>query len=167
MNGSKASYLHGMKQYPRVYIVDARVRRAGNAIALSPLALTISVGFLSLAGLTYKPVTPSALLVACFLAGLWALLLASPAHRRVVLHEDAIEVSGWFSARKLNRSEILGRRMEGTDPRNARGGAHIVIVPVDGAVRVLRLPSYLHVDKDFQSWMDGIPKVTKDESSKS
>lgn len=86
----------GPKQYPRVYFVEARMRRAGNAIALSPLAIMISVGFLSRAGLTYKPVTPSALLVMCFLAGLWALLLASPAHRRVVLHEDAIEVLGWF-----------------------------------------------------------------------
>jgi hypothetical protein len=155
----------GTKQYPRVYFVEARMRRAGNAIALSPLAIMISVGFLSLAGLTYKPDTPYTFLVTCFLTGLWALLLASPAHRRVVLHEDAIEVLGWFSTRKLNRSEILGRRMEGT--RSVQGVAHYEIVPVDRAVKVLRLPSSLNVDKDFQSWMDGIPKVTKDESSKS
>jgi hypothetical protein len=155
----------GTKQYPRVYFVEARVRHAGNAIALSPLALIISVGFLSLAGLTYKAVTPSALLVMCFLAGLWALLLASPAHRRVVLHEDGIEVLGWFSARKFNRGEILGRRMEGT--RSVYGVAHYVIVPVDKAARVLRLPSCLHVDEDFRSWMDGIPKVTKNGSAKS
>jgi hypothetical protein len=50
----------GTEQYPRVYLVEARVRRDGNAIALSPLAIIISVGFLSLAGLTYKAVTPSA-----------------------------------------------------------------------------------------------------------
>jgi hypothetical protein len=49
----------GTEQYPRVYLVEARVRRDGNAIALSPLAIIISVGFLSLAGLTYKAVTPS------------------------------------------------------------------------------------------------------------
>jgi len=150
------------KQYPRVYIVDARVRRAFLAIALAPLALTISVGFLSLAGLTYKPVALYALVVACFFAGLWAVLLASPSRRRVVLHEDAIEVLGWFSARKLNRSEILGRRRGGTDPRNAHGGAHIVIVPTDKAIRVLRLPSSLKVDKDFQSWMDGIPEANEE-----
>jgi hypothetical protein len=155
----------GTEQYPRVYIVDARVRRAGNAIALSPLALTISVGFLSLAGLTYKPVTPSALLVMGLVAGLWALLLASPAHRRVVLHEDGIEVLGWFSVRKLNRSEILGRRMEGT--RSVYGGAHCVIVPVDKAVKVLRLPTHLNEDKDFRAWMDGIANLTKGGSAKS
>ena len=68
----------GTKQYPRVYIVEARVRRAGNAIALSPLALIISVGFLRLAGLTYKAVTSSALLVMCFLGGLWHSSLLAP-----------------------------------------------------------------------------------------
>jgi len=150
----------GTKQYPRVYLVDARARRAANAIALSPLALIISVGFLSLAGLTYKPVTPVALLVMCFLAGLWALLLASHAHRRVVLHEDAIEVLGWFSARKLNRSEILGRRMAGG--QSVYGPAHYVIVPVGKTASVLSLPSRLHVDKDFRSWMDGITKIAQD-----
>jgi hypothetical protein len=152
----------GAKQYPRVYLVEAQVRRAGNAVALSPLAVVISVGFLSLAGLTNKPVTPVALLVMCFLGGLWAFLLARPAHRRVVLHEDAIEVVGWFSARKLNRGEILGRRMEGG--QSVYGPAHYVIVPVDTAARVLRFPSRLHVDEEFRSWMDGIPKVAKDGS---
>jgi hypothetical protein len=155
----------GTKQCPRVYVVDARDRRAFNAIALSPLALIISVGFLSLAGLTYKPVTPSALLVMCFLGGLWALLLASPAHRRVVLDEEGIEVLGWFSARKLKRSEILGRRME--RPGGPYGVEHYVIVPMDKAVRVLRLPPHLNVDKDFQSWMESFPKIAKGRGAKS
>jgi hypothetical protein len=154
-----------MKPYPLVYSVGARFRRASNAIALSPLALAISVGFLSLAGLTYKSVAPSALLMMSFFSGLWAVVLASPAHRRVVLHEDAIEVIGWFSARKLNRSEILGRRMEGT--QSAYGPPHYVIVPMDEAVRVLGLPSRLRVDNDFRWWMDGIPKVPKDRGANS
>jgi hypothetical protein len=87
------------------------------------------------------------------------IFLSSPTHRRVVLREDEIEVLGWFSARKLNRSEILGRRIEGT--RSVYGVAHHVIVPVDKAVRVLRLPFNLDVDKDFRAWMDGIPELTK------
>src|SRR5580658_9383970 len=91
--------------------------------------------------------------------GLWALLLSSPTHRRVVLREDAIEVLGWFSTRKLNRNEILGRRIEGT--QSVYGVAHFVIVPVDKTAGVLRLPSNLNVDKDFRAWMDGIPKITK------
>jgi hypothetical protein len=148
-----------MKAYPFVYSVDARFRRVANAIALSPLALIISVSFLSLGGLTYKPITPPALVVMSFFAGLWALVLASPAHRRVVLREDTIEILGWFSTRKLKRSEILGRRMEGMD--SPYGGSHYVIVPVDKTLRVLRLPSRLNVDKDFQSWIDRIPKVAK------
>jgi hypothetical protein len=147
------------KQYPLAYSVDARTRSAVDAVAMAPFAVIISVGFLSLAGLTYKPVTPPAVFVMCFLAGLWALLLASRAHRRVVLHEDAVEVLGWFSTRKLNRSEILGRRW--MDSRSPYGGSHYSIVPVDKAARVLRLPSHLHVDENFRSWMEGIPKVTK------
>jgi hypothetical protein len=97
----------------------------------------------------------------CFLAGLWALLLARPVHRRVVLHDDAIEVLGWFSAHKLNRCEILGRRMGGTDPRNAHGGPHYVIVPMDKTERVLRLPPDLKMDEDFRAWMESIPKITE------
>jgi hypothetical protein len=148
-----------MKPYPLVYSVDARFRRASNAIALSPLALVISLGCLSLAGLTYKPVASSTLVVMFFFTGLWAVGLASPAHRRVVLYEDSIEVIGWFSSRKLRRSEILGRRMGGT--QSVYGPPHYVVVPADKTVRVLSLPPSLEMDKDFRSWMDRIPEVPK------
>jgi hypothetical protein len=92
------------------------------------------------------------------LAGLYALLLSSVAHRRVILHEDGIELSGWFSGRKLKRSEILGRRKGGMDSRNVHGSFY-VIVPADKAARELRLPRFLHVDKDFFSWLAGIPNI--------
>jgi hypothetical protein len=149
----------GLQQYPRNYSVNARTRRDAHAIALSPLALVVAVSLLRLTGLASKAVTPAALLVMGSVAGLWGLLLSSPAHRRVVLHEDGIEVLGWFSGRKLNRSEILGRRMEGT--RSVYGIAHYVIVPVDKTIKVLRLPTHLNEDKDFRAWMDGIPKLIK------
>jgi hypothetical protein len=114
---------------------------------------------LDLSGLVNKKATPSALLGVGLLTGLYALLLSSRVHRRVILHEDAIEVLGWFSTRKLKRSEILGYRLKGKSARQAVGGRFYIIIPSDMAARKLRLPSFLNVDKDFFSWMDGIPKI--------
>jgi len=77
---------------------------------MAPLALIIAVSLLDLAGLVNKALTPSALLAMGFLAGLYALLLSSVAHRRVILHEDSIEVIGWFSARKLKAARFLAAK---------------------------------------------------------
>jgi hypothetical protein len=153
----------GLKQYPLVYSTNARTRRDLVAIALAPLTLIIAVSLLAVVGLVNKAVTRLPLLAMAVLAGLWALLASRWARRRVILYEDCIEVSGLFLTRKLKRSEILGRRMGGTDSRNAHGGAHYVIVPVDKGVKELRLPPYLNGDKDFRSWMDGIPKIARSE----
>ena len=147
----------GLNQYPRVYSKDARTRRAFEAIGLAPLALIIAVSLLQAAGLVYKPFPPLALCAAAVLAGLYALLGSRWTRRRVILHEDGIELLGVFSARKLKRSEILGRRMVA----NPRGGTHYEIVPMDKAERVLRLPSNLEMDEDFRAWMKSIPKITK------
>jgi hypothetical protein len=151
----------GLRQYPLVYSINARTRRANDAIGMAPVALVIALSLLDLVGLVDKSVTPSALLTMGFLAGLCALLVLRWTRRRVLLYEDGIELLGLFSTRKLKRSEILGRRMGGMDPRNAHGGSHYVIVPVDKAERVLRLPPDLNVDNDFRSWMDKIPKIAK------
>lgn len=156
-----------LEQYPRVYSVDARTRRDVHAIALSVLAFTVALTVLRFTGLTSKAVTPSALLVMVVVAGIWALLLSSPFHRRVILHEDGIEVKGWFSTRKLNRSEILGCYIGGTDPRNPFGGAHYVIVPMDKAERVLRFPPHLKMDEDFRAWMETVPKIVESGRSNS
>jgi hypothetical protein len=155
----------GLNQYPRVYSTDASVRRDKEAIGLAPLGVIIAVSLLQAAGLVYKPFPPLALFAAAVLAGLYALLSSRWIRRRVVLHEDGIELLGVFSSRKLNRSEILGRRMEGTDPRNAHG-THYVIVPIDKGVRVLSLPSSLKMDGDFRAWMKSIPKITEGGHSK-
>lgn len=101
------------KQYPRTYSMDARTRRANEAIGLAPLALIIAVTLLDAAGLVDKAVTPLALLTMLFLAGLCALIVSRWTRRRVILYEDGIELLGVFANRKLKRSEILGRRMGG------------------------------------------------------
>jgi hypothetical protein len=147
-----------LKQYPRAYSVDARTRHAIDAVAVAPLSLVIAVSLLQLAGLTNKVRTPFALFAMGILAVLYALVLSRSAHQRVILYEDGIEVLGWFSARKLKRSEILGRQMGGTGPRNVHG-AFYIIVPTDKAARELRLPRFLHMDKEFFSWMKEIPRM--------
>jgi hypothetical protein len=105
----------GLKQFPRVYSTDARTRRANEAIGLAPLPIIIAESLLDTAGLVNKAVTPLALLAMAVLSGLCALLVSRWTRRRVILYEDGIELLGVFSTRKLNRSEILGRRMGGTE----------------------------------------------------
>jgi len=143
-----------LKQYPRTYSLDARTRRALVASSSAPLALIIAVSVLKVAGLANKNLTPTQLLAVGFVFALFALFGSSSAHRRVVLYEDGIGVFGWFSSRRLNRSEILGRRMG-----KWRNGSYYIIVPVDKSARELRLPPLLHMDKDFFAWMKGIPRV--------
>jgi hypothetical protein len=147
-----------LKQYPRAYSVDARTRRALDAVAVAPLALVIAVSLLDVAGLVNKALTPFALFAMGILATLYALLFSRSAHRRVILYEDGIDVSAWFSVRELKRSEILGRRM-GKLAWQAGGSSFYIMVPTDKAARELRLPSFLHMDKDFFSWMEGISSI--------
>jgi hypothetical protein len=110
------------------------------------------------AGLVNKALTPFALFAMGILATLYALLFSRSAHRRVILYEDGIDVSAWFSVRELKRSEILGRRM-GKLAWQAGGSSFYIMVPTDKAARELRLPSFLHMDKDFFSWMEGISSI--------
>jgi hypothetical protein len=125
---------------------------------MAPLALVIAVSLLDVAGLVNKAVTPLPLFAMVFFALLYALFFFRRTHRQVILYEDGIEVSAWFSVRELKRSEILGRRM-GKLAWQAGGGSFYIMVPTDKAARELRLPSFLHMDKDFFSWMEGIPSI--------
>ena len=150
------------KQYPRTYTVDARTRRDLDAIAVALPALFICIIGLYFVGIVPKNnnISLPDLLAIGLVLGLFAFLGISRTHRRVVvLYEDGIEVLGWFSARRLKRSEILGRRMGYAGPRF--GPAFYIIVPVDRSARVMALPSALHVDKDFHSWMSEIPRIEK------
>jgi hypothetical protein len=82
-----------------------------------------------------------------FSAARFALLISSRANRKVILYQDAIEVCGWFSTRKLRRDEILGRRM---GPISAQGGgSYYIIVPADESAGELGLPPHMTVDKVF------------------
>jgi hypothetical protein len=97
------------EQYPRTYLIDVAARRVGDVMATAPLAVVIAVVFFKLAGLAGET---TALLATAAIA----LSSYGRTHRRVILYEDRIEVSGWFSSRKLKRSEILDewRRVYGS-----------------------------------------------------
>jgi hypothetical protein len=91
---------------------------------------------------------------------LFALLISPRANRKVILYQDAIEVRGWFSTRKLRRDEILGRRM-GRISAPGGGGSYYIIVPADESAGELGPPPHMTVGKVFSSWMSDIPKVAK------
>jgi len=139
--------------------MDARTQRALDAVAMAPLGLVIGISILDLVGLVYKPLAPSALVSMVLFAVICALSGYQHTHRRVILYEDSIEVAGWFSSRKLKRSEIRGYRHKGLPARQAYGSNFYIIFPADKSARVLRLPPFLHTDKDFFSWLEGIPKI--------
>jgi hypothetical protein len=114
---------------------------------------------LDMAGLVNKANAPSVLLAMGLFGGICALLMYQYTHRRAILYDDGIEVSGWFSSRKLKRNEILGYHHQGSS--GPYGGNVYIIFPMDKSARVLRLPPFLHTDEDFFSWLEGIPKIKK------
>lgn len=77
---------------------------------------------LHLAGLMSHPLSPRHLLWINSSVVVFVIWVFERTHRRVVLYEDAIEVAGWLSKRRLSREQILGRRM-GRLPIQAGGGS--------------------------------------------
>jgi hypothetical protein len=155
-----------LNKYPRTYSIGDATRRAFDAIGLAPLAFVTALSVLDVAGLVNNTVTPFRLLELGICATLYACLVSRSARRRVILYEGGIAVSGLFSTRELKRSEILGRRM-GRLAWQAGGGSFYIIVPADSATKELRLPAFLHMDKDFFSWMGRIPKIKNERERRS
>ncbi len=149
----------GEQGFPRTYRVDARTRQAVNflLVALAGLFLFFTVLQLarvgsrrsSLGDLIFVDGTIAAILV-------W---LGSGYNKRVILHEDAVEVAGWFYSRRLNFAEIRGRQTSGSS-RFPSGYAYI-FVPFDEGKRKLVLPPYLHTDQIFRDWIKTIPKIRR------
>lgn len=81
-------------------------------------------------------------------------------NRRVTLYDDAIEMTGRFSRRRLERKDILGYRM-GRLARQAGGSSFYVIVPSSKNLGELALPPFLRADKAFFTWIEDLPKFTK------
>ena len=144
------------KLYPRTYQMDVTTRRFSWGMAIFLFALAVAP-LVHLTGITNLPRSPLALAVVdvAFLAiPVWMCFVAA---RRVILYEDAIEVAGWLSTRKLTRGEILGRRMS----RNYGGGSYYIVVPLDRSTSEMKLPPFLHTDELFRAWMKTIPQLKK------
>lgn len=149
--------------YSRTYTIDANKLRALDAIATIPVALIIALSLLQLAGLVARPISPSNLVAAALIASLLTVAAWNLNHRRVLLYQDGIAVRSWVSSRKLNRAEIVGRRM-GRLAWQAGGGSFYIIVPFDSSRGELGFPPFLHLDRDFFEWIREIPSLDKERS---
>jgi hypothetical protein len=132
--------------------------RDRDAVCLSLPALVACVIVLHIVGVIPRnnQLTLTDLLVILGISIVFSVLGMGASRRRVVLYEDAIEVTGWFSTRKMKRTEILGRR-----GRSTPYGYRYTIVPTDANARPLFLPGNLDLDKYFSLWMKGIPIINK------
>jgi hypothetical protein len=144
------------KRYPRAYQMDVIPRSVQKGTAI--LVFTcVAVGLLHVAGILEPPRSSLALALVLIPIAALSIWYWFSAHRRVILYENAIEVRGLLSSRKLRREEILGRRMERPSVRISI----YVIVPIDKSERELKLPPWLPMDKFFFSWMKTIPQIKR------
>lgn len=143
--------------FPRVYRRDERTRHAANffCVALgglfSCLTILLLAGILprgrgSLSGLFWMDLPIAAIV----------LFIASGNNRRVIFHQDYLEVVGWFHRRKLHFKDIRGRHTIVTPYGHAN-----ILVPADPTKRKLGLSSHLHTDQFFRDWIKNIPEVVR------
>jgi hypothetical protein len=143
----------------RTYQTDASARRFMKSVGMLLVVFFLAMTPVHLLGLMRHPIPPLQLALVDAGVIVFAIWMFAAADRRVVVHENAIEVAGWFSTCRLNRNEILGRRM-GRVPKRAGGSSFYIIVPVDSRRPELKLPPLLHVDRYFDSWIAKIPEIT-------
>lgn len=98
-------------EFPLTYQMDASTRRVLNRLAISiPVLLLIISGF-NLAGVFHHRAAPINLAWMNSLIVLLWIWVGSFTNRCVTLYDDAIEMTGWFSRRRLERKDILGYRV--------------------------------------------------------
>ena len=108
---------------PRTYQIDLRTRRFFFGQGLAIFFLVLQVIPLQVFGYFPHSMSPLKIVAMDALAGVYALWCWAWSSRRVILYEDAIEVVGWPSMRKLVRQEIRGRRV-GSLLVQAGGGSY-------------------------------------------
>jgi hypothetical protein len=146
--------------YPRTYQTSRNALWFNKGFAIFLPGFFFVMTILHAVGFMRHPLPLKTMLWMDFSAALSALLISSRANQKVILYQDAIEVRGWLSTRKLRREEIHGRRM-GRISAQGGGGSCYIIVPADESAGELGLPPHMTVDKLFFSWMGDIPKVAK------
>ena len=146
------------QSFPRTYKMEKANRRFVQGLGISLVMFFLAVTPLHLLGFMKHPLRPLDLALMDILVLIFAIWGSLRVERRVILHENYIEVAGWISSSKLGREEIRSRRM-GRLAWQAGGGSYYIIVPSDKQKRELKLPFFLHVDKHFRDWMKAIPTV--------
>jgi hypothetical protein len=131
--------------YPRQYRVDASTRRVLIGIGIVLASFFVMMSALRIAGVMKKPLAAGDV-VADVVSATWAFWISAAASRRVILNENSIEVIGWFTRRKLMREEIRGYKRV-RPSRQAGGGSIYIVVPIDGHTRELKLPPFLHCNR--------------------
>jgi hypothetical protein len=144
------------ERFPRTYRVDERTRQTVNFLIVAIGGLFLSLTLLqSISVVPHRGSLGGLYLGDFFMAGL-VLLIGSLYNKRVVLHQDSIEVAGWFRSRKLYFAQIRGCHMI----TSSRGSAYIFF-PADRNARKLILPTSLHIDDVFRDWLKTIPQIKR------
>jgi hypothetical protein len=146
------------KKFPGTYRIVKSARHFFNGFAILLLVLFGVSAVLHLTGLMAHPLGHRDLALMDAIVALFAIWTGERVNRRVILHDDAIEVSGWWSKRRLGRGEIRAFRM-GKLPVLAGGGSYYVVVPRDAAKDELKLPPLLHTDSVFLAGISAIPRL--------
>jgi hypothetical protein len=143
--------------FPRTYRMDARARRVVNGF------LVVIAGFFLF--FTMLQVAHGGplhdLIVLDLVVTAWVPWIGSACNKRVILHQDAIEVVSWFYSRKLSFAEIRGRKTRTTGSSRRAFPYGYVLVPSDKSKRRLVLPAHLHTDQFLRDWIETIPKIPR------
>jgi hypothetical protein len=148
--------------FQRVYRVKERTRHGINFLLV---ALAGGFLFFNIAMFTrgrFRPTSLRELLSLLFLELAMPSLivwLGSSYNKRVILHQESIEVVGWFYSRKLYFAEIRGRQT--TRNSGPYGYPAHVFLPSDSQTRKLILPAFLCTDEYFRAWIKTIPKLPR------
>jgi len=150
--------------FPRTYQIAKSTRQFFNGLAIFLLVLFGVMSVLHLAGFMAHPLRHRDLALMDSLVAFFAMWSGWWANRRVILHENAIEVIGWWSEHSFERAEIRAIRM-GRLPVITGGGSYYVIVPFDKDKGELKLPPFLHMDSLFFTWIRTIPRMNEPPNS--
>lgn len=140
--------------YPRTYLV--RLWARGLLIIVGCLAIAGGVGLYLTSARGPAGFEMPALLVIVVFVLFGVCLLAAVWRSKVVLTQDAIEVHGLFTVRRLARSEIAGRRLL----RVNYGQTVTEIVPNTEGVKPLKFSSSsMQTDRVLDSWLGALPDL--------
>jgi hypothetical protein len=151
----KAELNDTANRYPCTFEIGGR--RTLNGIAAFFACFGVGAPIVTILVHPDRPVHASNVLTPVLIFSGIALIWAWRANQRVILHEDAIELSTWFSSRRLAKDQIVGYRV--MHPQSSKGTIRYIIVPRDPAERAMKLPHMLHYTKAFYAWMKTIGPV--------